>query len=237
VRKIGSATALVCAAAPGGALNDVMALGIDEPVTESVLDQVVAVYRSMGVRFLVRLSPWAQPSDLASRLKARGFALTGKDHKMYRSTDSPVTVPTELRVECVGREFGNEFGEVMQAGTGSPEFVSPWMAATVDLPGWRHYLAFDGATPVACGALCADGACGWLGMGATLPSHRRRGAQSAIMARRISDASEMGCRWVTTETDLDTPEHPNPSYHNMVRNGFEQLYVRSLYLSPTFTRE
>jgi hypothetical protein len=57
------------------------------------------------------------------------------------------------------------------------------------------------------------------------------------MARRIGDAGEMGCDWVTTETDQETAERPNPSYHNMLRTGFEQLYLRSLYLSPDITRE
>jgi hypothetical protein len=53
----------------------------------------------------------------------------------------------------------------------------------------------------------------WLGFGATLPSHRGRGMQSATFARRISAAAEMGCDLVHTET---TSSPTNPSFRNLL---------------------
>jgi len=64
----------------------------------------------------------------------------------------------------------------------------------------------------------------------TLPAFRRRGGQGAIMARRIRDAVQLGCRWVITETGEDLPDRPNPSYHNMLRAGFSLAYQRPNYL-------
>jgi GNAT superfamily N-acetyltransferase len=90
---------------------------------------------------------------------------------------------------------------------------------------------FDGETSVAGGALFVKGDVGWLGIASTLPAHRRHGAQGALMARRIRDAVELGCRWVVTETGEDTPEHPNPSYHNMLRTGFVLAYQRPNYIA------
>ena len=52
-----------------------------------------------------------------------------------------------------------------------------------------------------------------------------------ILARRIRDAAEWGCRRVITETGGDTPEHPNPSYHNMLRAGFVLVYQRPNYIA------
>src|SRR5690349_16658824 len=98
-RKVGAATALVCAAATGGALNDVTALGIKESAIDLILNEIMAIYGSMRSRFTVRLSPAARPSDLANRLKALGFTLSGLEHKMYRSINSAPTIPTEFRVE------------------------------------------------------------------------------------------------------------------------------------------
>ena len=43
------------------------------------------------------------------------------------------------------------------------------------------------------GALFVDGTTGWLGMGATMPDHRRKGAQGAILAARIAAAADAGC--------------------------------------------
>ena len=70
----------------------------------------------------------------------------------------------------------------------------------------------------------------FLGMGSTLPEHRRKGAQGALMARRIRDAAKLGCEWVCTETGEDTPQRPNPSYHNMIRTGFEFAYLRPTWV-------
>jgi len=69
-----------------------------------------------------------------------------------------------------------------------------------------------------------DGA--WLGWGGTLRSHRGRGIQSAMVARRIEDARAKHCQWLTVETAEDLPERPNPSYRNMERAGFRVLCLR-----------
>ena len=71
---------------------------------------------------------------------------------------------------------------------------------------------------------------GYLAGAGTLPAARRRGGQGAIMVRRIREALALGCRWLVTETFLDTPEHPNPSLHNMLRTGFQIAYERPNYI-------
>jgi hypothetical protein len=69
----------------------------------------------------------------------------------------------------------------------------------------------------------------WLGHGSTLPGFRRRGAQAAILDRRIRDGIERGCKWFITETGMDTPDNPQPSYRNMLRSGFKLIYTRRNY--------
>ena len=51
-----------------------------------------------------------------------------------------------------------------------------------------------------------------------------------MMARRLVDGARLGCQWFVTETSEDLPERPNPSYHNMVRMGFQLAYQRPNYL-------
>lgn len=53
------------------------------------------------------------------------------------------------------------------------------------------------------------------------------------MSKRIKDAVELGCRWLVTETGEDLPEHPNPSFHNMLRTGFELAYQRPNFIFAT----
>lgn len=72
---------------------------------------------------------------------------------------------------------------------------------------------------------------GWLGIAATLPEYRRRGAQSALLAAMIRAAGGSGCELVVTETGALVDGKPSNSYRNILRAGFELDYVRANYLS------
>ena len=98
--------------------------------------------------------------------------------------------------------------------------------------GWQCFVAFDGDSPAGAGALFVCGRVGWSGIGATLPEHRGKGGQSALLAARINAAAEAGCEIVVTETGEPVDDMPNGSYRNIVRAGFEPVYVRRNYLSP-----
>ena len=70
----------------------------------------------------------------------------------------------------------------------------------------------------------------WLDFAATLPEYRGRGAQAALLARRIVDAAQLGCRWLVVETAEETPQRGAPSFRNMLRFGFRQAYVRPNFI-------
>jgi GNAT superfamily N-acetyltransferase len=232
VMHSGGAVLLIAPSLPIILFNRVIGLGLRGPVTEPELDEILARYRAAGsATFAAQLSPRAAPGDLPAWLHARGLSLRDNWAKVYRAAAPDVIVRTDLRVERIDRAHAAAFAEVSCTAFGMPAVLQPWLAAGVGRPGWSHYLAFDGETPVAGGALFVEGNVGWLGIASTLPAHRRRGAQGALMARRIRDASELGCRWVVTETGEDTPEHPNPSYRNMLRTGFLLAYHRPNYIA------
>ena len=65
-----------------------------------------------------------------------------------------------------------------------------------------------------------------------MPSHRGRGAQSAILAARVERARERGLRVLITETGVPRDGRPGASYRNIVKSGFEPTYVRPNYASP-----
>ena len=232
--RSGGAVLLIAPSLPVVIFNRVIGLGLREPATEATVDQILTRYRAAGsATFAVQLSPSAAPSDLPAWLQARGLPLRDKWAKAYRALPRDVAIQTDLRVERIGQAHATAFAEISCTAFGMPAMMQPWLTAGVGQPGWAHYLAFDGEMPVAGGALFVKDEVGWLGIASTLPAHRRRGAQGALMARRIRDAAELGCRWVVTETGEDTPEHPNPSYHNMLRTGFVLAYQRPNYIART----
>jgi hypothetical protein len=217
--------------------NRVIGLGVREPATEALLDQIIATYQHAGLRnFGVQVSPASLPASLPAWLAERNFVSPDRWAKVFCRPSLTISVPTTLRTECIGRDAAPMFAEVACTAFRMPSDLEPWLAQSVGQPGWRHYLAFDGDQPVATGALFIRNRIGWLGIGSTLPTHRRRGAQGALMAQRIRDAAAAGCDWVITETGEDLPGQPNPSFHNMIRTGFKLAYQRPNYVFQSAPR-
>src|SRR5579859_489184 len=106
--------------------------------------------------------------------------------------------------------------------------ISPahWLARLPSLDGWHCFVAYDGEQPAAAGALYVVGKLAWLGIAATVPGFRRRGAQTALLAARIRRASELGCTLLVTETGEAVDGRPAGSYRNILRAGFEPRYLR-----------
>ncbi len=222
VARFGSARARLMGELNFTLFNAVVGLGLAEPITEQMLDELVAFYEPYGVKFMVQISPLAQPSELSGWLMTRGFVLRDSWVKVYRGTEPPPEVTSPIEIRQVGAEQAEGFVETALKGFEIPSLpgLAEAFAAGVGRPGWRHYLGYDGDTPVSTGAIYVRDGVGWLGYGSTIASHRRLGAQNAVFARRIADGIQMGCQWFVTETDSDTPDRPSPSYRNMVRAGF-----------------
>ena len=233
VRELGAATCLAVGAAPEFLLlNRAMGLGLDAPVTEEGLDEVMRFYADLGVPFMVPLAPGARPAELAGRLAGRGFTAGYAWMKFERGGESPPAVQTELRVERIGPENADAFARTLVAGYGAPALLEELLAPLVGRPGWHCFLAFDGSAPAATGALYARGELAWFGAAATLPEYRRRGAQSALLGIRIQEALALGCTALVTETGERTGNRPSVSYRNILRSGFEEAYVRPNFIAP-----
>lgn len=230
VARIGGAVALGMKSVPYPGFNRAVGLGVDRPATEAELEAILAwATEHAPPKFCVHRSPRALPSEIPSWLEARGLVVRTRWAKMLRDVEAPPEERTDLDLVEIRPEGSAAFGAAAAEGFGLPDW-SDWIATMVGRTGWRHYLALDGERPVATGALFVQGDVGWLGFASTLPSHRGRGAQSALLARRIRDAAGLGCRHVATETGEDLPERPNPSFRNMIRAGFEVAYLRDNYI-------
>lgn len=78
----------------------------------------------------------------------------------------------------------------------------------------------------ACAAMLVDGDVAEFGIAATLEPARGRGAQLALLHRRILDAAAAGCETLFVETGERVPNRPSASYRNILRAGFEEAYLR-----------
>ncbi|HSH00659.1 MAG TPA: N-acetyltransferase, partial [candidate division Zixibacteria bacterium] len=118
------------------------------------------------------------------------------------------------------------FGEIVVRSFEWDERLVRWIALTVGRPHWKHYMAFDGATAVATGAIYFSAGYGWIDLAATLSEYRDRGAQGALVRQRLLDGIAAGVKGFVVETAQQTPEKQAPSHRNMLRYGFIEAYPR-----------
>jgi hypothetical protein len=224
VRRVEGGLSLMATKVDNLALNRVLGLGFEQPFTQTLLERLIADYRAAGAaRMLVQWSQAAAPPEVPSWLAAAGFRSIPRIAKLWRAAEDVPAPQSDLQLHRIGRDEAETFAQV--AGQVERPDLAPGFCSTVGREGWSHYLASDGTRPISAGALRVDREVGWLGLGATLSCSRRRGGHSALLARRVRDAGAAGCKWVVCETTEETPARPNPSYRNMLRLGFEILYL------------
>jgi hypothetical protein len=211
-------------------LNRALGVGLDAPATEEQLDEIVAAFAGRGCVCAVAVAPEAQPAELPAWLRARGFEPGYAWMKFSRRVGDPPTVETDLRVQEIGPEHADSFGRVVVAAYGMPTDLVSVSSVVVGRPGWHCFVAFAGDEPAGVAALHAGDGLGWLGFAGTVPELRGRGAQNALLAARTARAEELGLEQLVTETGARQPDRPSNSYRNILRNGFEEAYLRPNYI-------
>jgi hypothetical protein len=230
-RRLPEAHLLLAARVDILALNRIGAMGVRAPVGDGALDMCLTFARDAGVRRLfAQLVPGARPPDLPARLGQRGFRFYNRWVKLHRRSGPAPAAPTSLRIAQVGAEHATVFGTLVSRAFGWPAPVAAWVSLSVGRPRWRHYMAFDGDDAAATAAMFVAGDVAWLGFGATESTVRGRGAQSALLARRIADATALGCRHLVLETAEPAGEKPAPSFRNVTRLGFVECYRRENWM-------
>lgn len=217
--------AMRCRALPTLLYNRAFGFGLEDPFGAAELERIVRHFPA-GAEFTIQPSPACVFEGARAWLDARGMRSWFDWVCWSRALDAEAPdAPSDLAIAEVAPHEADAFAELC-TGIFDERPLAPVLAATVGRAGWRSYVARDGGRAVATGMLFVHGRDAWLGWGATLASHRGRGAQSALVARRLRDARAMGATHARVETADDLPGQPNPSFRNMRRAGFTLLYRR-----------
>ena len=234
VRVGGGVLTMVREDPTGGYWSKAVGLGVTEPLTGELVDEVLERVTAHGVPAMAfQVAPHAQPPHHARLFEERGLTPGTAFVKFFGPL--PTTLPgrTDLEVRPVGPEHAAEYGRVIRTGFEMPEdpAMEAWFAEAPTYDGdWWTVGAWDGDRLVAVANLFVHRDVAALSGAATLPEARGRGAQAALMAARVREGAARGCHWVSTETWPESPGHPNPSQHNMQRLGLTALYLRPAWV-------
>ena len=240
-------------------VNRVLGLGLgpdgaQAAATEQQLDTIIDTYGHGKEAFGLELSPAALPADLPAWMRARRLRKALPTQVLIRKGAAPPdryaawAKATGLRVEAVGPEHAPTLARLCCDNFGMPDTLLPLLTLGVAAPGWRRWLALDGDVPVGgsmsfvgplMGPLLgpcsrpsggADELLGWLGWTSVSASHRGRWVHAGIVAKQLEDCCAAGCDWVTTETAASTKQKPDAAYHNLRNFGFQDAYLRPVYV-------
>jgi GNAT superfamily N-acetyltransferase len=203
--------------------NRVHLCGAEPGLRPEGLARMIEQYTAADVeRFFVWLSPGPDMDTVRGWLVQAGFA-PRMQWVRYPTLVRETVEPPPFRSDLVVREArGNELAAA-HAAVGDTMWGEYERSFGKD--GFTHFMAFDGARPVAIAALAVFEGLGYLTLATTADKDRKRGAQSALIAARIAKARALGCTAVATET-LTMLEH---SLRNLERAGFRVAYEKEVY--------
>jgi GNAT superfamily N-acetyltransferase len=214
------------------ALNRAIGVGLHGRPSDAALGRAVGAFRAIGSpRFFFQVAPVEGTRDLGERLEALGLRHYNNWMRLTRElTDLPSPPASSVTTESIGPEHAGTFSGIVAAAFGYPPAISPITASVVGRHRWTHYLAYEGGEAIGTAAMFVAGEAAWFGFAATAAERRGKGAQTALIIRRLHDAAAAGCRWVSVEAAEQTPEREAPSLRNLTRLGFTVAYRRPNYI-------
>jgi GNAT superfamily N-acetyltransferase len=215
---------------PASFLTQSFGLGMTGPVDAAGMERLEAFFTSRGARPAHEVSPLADASVLPM-MGERGYRAVELSSVLFRPAaqgmDLPERVGSAVRVRRVEAEESERWADVAAAGWGSESpAVGAFMRALgrvlTDARGSHCFLAEVEGEPIAAGSLqIADGVA-LLAGASTIPAHRGRGGQSALIAARVGFAGEQGCDLV-----VFAAAPGSGSQRNAERFGFRVAYTRT----------
>ncbi len=207
-------------------LTQTFGLGMTEEATAQVLDAHEAFFFSRGAQTQHEVSPMAGV-ELFAALAARGYRPIEMTNVMVRSTsdDLPAARPN-LVVRIAERGDAAAWIEAsVKAWSETPgveAHVRTMATLSFDNPESTNFAVEDGGELIATASLGMRDGIALLVGAATLPGHRGKGAQNALLATRLAHARAKGCDLAMMGTGAGSG-----SQRNAERNGFRVAYTRT----------
>lgn len=190
-----------------GGLNEVSVAVLAPERADAVIDETLAGYRDLGIRFRWTVGPDSAPKDLAARLQARGLQPESVIGVAVGVDDLSDALPSGADVEPVDEANVEEFTRVMADGWGvdpAPMLVLHRRMLAM-APEWMlMQLARIEGRPAAGSAVALFPRSAYLLGAVVLPEHRGRGLYRALVAFRAAEAARRGIALATAHARAST---------------------------------
>jgi ribosomal protein S18 acetylase RimI-like enzyme len=223
---------------PGSPMNKVLGLGLGTTVTDEELDALELFYDERECPIQIELCPLVSV-DLVARLQRRGYVLKGFENELARALPAAVAPADHLDVEVLTGDRDEEaYLRATVEGFAVPDTmphppdgpapdivdtISRAMRQFIHPDIVRYLVRIDGEPAGAAASVVVNGVLGIFGTG-TRPKYRRRGVQSAMVAKALDGATGRA------DLAIATTEPGSISQRTFERFGFQVLYTRAILL-------
>lgn len=209
----------------GSPLTQTFGLGMAEPATGAVLDEIERFFKGRGSDVFHEVSPLAG-AELPGTLTKRGFRPIELSSVLYQPIEgwkAGATNPA-LRVRAVEAGEGDLYVRLATRGWSESPEVQPFLEglARLSLECATCFVAEMGGAPIAAGAVFLHEGVALLAGASTVPEGRRQGAQLALLDARLRHAAAHGC-----DLAMMCAAPGSASQRNAERNGFRIAYTRT----------
>ena len=223
-------------AGEGSPYNKIAGLGFGGVPDPAALSEIEKAFAANGSPTQAELAHLADP-EIGVLLSARGYQLESFENVLGRALTGDIerVVPPGIEVRRSGADEFAEWLVVVAEASVHPDTQGvPWHeefpreviieaeldsaeAGDVRYAARRNGVLAGGAT-----MRLVDGIAQLTGA-ATLPAHRRRGIQTALLSARLADATAAGC-----DVAVIIVQPGSKSQQNAQRQGFDLLYTRAV---------
>jgi GNAT superfamily N-acetyltransferase len=223
---------------PGAPLNKVAGLGFGGSIDERALEAVETAFAERGSAVQAEVSTLGDPV-IVRALTRRGYRLEGFENVLGRLLPAgPALRPEGVSILPSPIEDLDTWVDVVTTGFASPDeqgvashesfprdLVATVVADMASAEGFSRWLARRDGVPAGGASLRLFEGVAHLCGAATLPAHRRRGVQTALLTERLAAAAAAGCDVAVVVT-----QPGSKSQENVQRQGFHLLYARAVLL-------
>lgn len=222
--------------APGSPLDKVSGLGFGGALDAAELDAVEAAFAARGSHVQFEVSTLADPS-VVQELTRRGYVLQGFENVLglplpaagaqppagIAIAESPLA-ELDAWLDLVVTGFASADAQgVASHESFERDLLAGVLRDMVSAEGLSRYTARREGVAAGGASLRTGGGVALLCGAATLPEHRRRGVQTALLAERLRLAALAGC-----DVAVVTTAPGSKSQENVQRQGFQLLYARAV---------
>jgi ribosomal protein S18 acetylase RimI-like enzyme len=240
VQHLGGGAAVFAGGTP---FDKVIGLGF-EPLDLDAFDAFERAVHERGGTVQVEPSTMADPG-VAKALTQRGYALIGFENVLGLALETAAAAKQQRgdapRVDAVRPEESADWIALMAEGFAHPDTfdgppsheafardaIAQVMRDVSAVPGYRGFLARRDRTLAGAASVRLHAGIAQLTGATTLPDHRRRGVQTALLRARLAFAAKEGC-----DLAVVTTQPGSVSQQNVMRQGFSLLYARAILSLP-----